>query len=144
MTRSTLPLSPIPLPLFLASVLRRHTGSVQIPFAIIRSIDAYLPRDFRRRRPIEPGDRAAGESLPEGWFFPPFKQQVRFVAAHTDIGDRTIAPGRIECVPHHRVAMSVVTDAAALPARDDQRIGRKTRVDVMPWSVVPFFDAVQC
>src|SRR5690242_19818264 len=126
-----------------ARIFGLDSGSLYIPFAIVGSIDAYLPRDFRGRRPIELRDRAAGESLTEGRFFPPFKQQVRFVAAHADISDRTIEPSGIQCVPHRRVAMPVVADAAALPAGNDQCIGREMRVDVQPRTLVSPLETLQ-
>src|SRR4029453_11795225 len=39
--------------------------------------------------------------------------------------------------------MPVVTDAAALPARDDQRIGRQMRVDIQPRTLVSRFEPLQ-
>src|SRR5207237_2344030 len=80
---------------------------------------------------------------PEDFLLPPFKQQVRLEAAHARVRDRAIEPCRVERVPHERPAVAVEAHAAALPARDDERVRRQVARDIQARTFVARLEAME-
>src|SRR5688572_3057555 len=127
-----------------AGIFGRRLNAAQVAVAIARPIDAHLRGHLRQRPPVEPADGALpAETLPEQRLLAALEEKIRFEAAGADERDRAIEPGRVELVPDERLPSRIEPDAAALPGRNDQRIGRKAAIDEHPRALETRFHRLQ-
>ena len=103
-----------------------------IPRVILRIVDPQHVIDVDERRPAEAAQGGlAFELLNELRLFSRFDQEIRPIAVLADEGERLVERTRWERSPEQGGPARIEANAAALLGRDDQRVLRKLRGDVL-------------